>query len=88
MYGDRGRDGDRCESLTTRGFGERKVESANRAAGQSLFLSLAIGLVVILATNLFPARYFNLYGATEDILVLGEQYMSMLGWGCLCYFFT
>lgn len=68
-------------ALTSRLFGERNVESANQVTGQVLFLSLALGIVLILATNLFARQILLLCGATPDILDLGEQYLRMVGLG-------
>ncbi len=68
-------------ALTSRRFGERNVESANQVTGQVLFLSLALGTVLILATNLFTRQILLLCGATPDILDLGEQYLRMVGLG-------
>lgn len=74
-------------ALTSRYFGERNVEAANQVAGQTFFLSLVIGLLVLLVTNIFPHQILLLCGATPDIMELGEQYLRMLGWAMPTLFF-
>jgi putative MATE family efflux protein len=68
-------------ALISRLFGERHVQTANRAAGQTIFLSLALGLLMTLVTNLFPRQILTLCGATPDILDLGEPYIRIIGAG-------
>jgi Na+-driven multidrug efflux pump len=41
-------------ALSSRRFGENKVEEANQATGQAFFLCLSMGLLLMLVTNLFP----------------------------------
>jgi putative MATE family efflux protein len=68
-------------ALTSRRFGERNTEAANQITGQIFFLSLALGSLFILATNLFPRQILSLCGATPDIMDLGTQYLRVFGWG-------
>jgi putative MATE family efflux protein len=68
-------------ALTSRRFGERNTEAANQITGQIFFLSLALGSLFILATNLFPRQILRLCGATPDIMDLGTQYLRVFGWG-------
>src|ERR1035437_3677545 len=68
-------------ALTSRRFGEKKVEEANVVTGQVLFLSLALGCVLALVINLFPTQILILCGATPDILDLGKQYLTIVGLG-------
>lgn len=67
-------------ALASRRFGERNVESANQVTGQTFFLVVIMGTILILATNLFPRQILSLAGATPDIMELGEQYLTILGW--------
>ena len=75
-------------ALASRRFGERNVAAANQVAGQMFFLSLALGVVFLLITNLFPSWILKLCGATPDILELGEAYLTVLGWGMPMLFFS
>ena len=75
-------------ALASRRFGEGNVAAANQTAGQSFFLSLVIGVVFLLATNLFPRQIVVLCGATPDIIDLGAQYLTMLGRGLPLFFFS
>lgn len=68
-------------ALSSRRFGERDAESANQVTGQIFFLSLILGALFVLATNLFPRQILTLCGATPDILDLGARYLRVLGWG-------
>ena len=74
-------------ALSSRKFGERNVEAANQATGQTFFLCLALGVIFILATNLFPQQILIICGATEDIMDLGEQYLRMLGFAIPLFLF-
>jgi Na+-driven multidrug efflux pump len=40
-------------ALVSRRFGERDVESANQVTGQTFFLSLVMGIIIIVVTNVF-----------------------------------
>ena len=68
-------------ALTSLRFGERRVEEANLAVGQVLFLCLGLGVLLAAITNLFPGQILKLCGATSDILPLGEQYLRVVGVG-------
>jgi putative MATE family efflux protein len=68
-------------ALISRLFGERKVKSANRAAGQTVFLSLILGILIAVIVNIFPRQILNLCGATGDVLEFGEPYIRVIGAG-------
>jgi putative MATE family efflux protein len=68
-------------ALISRRFGEKNVESANHATGQTIFLSLAIGIVLLLFSSFFPHQILILFGATPDILSFAEPYLRVIGWG-------
>lgn len=75
-------------ALTSRHFGERNVEGANIAVGQTFFLCLVIGVFFILITNLFPGAILRISGVTPDILDLGKQYLTIIGWGVPFFLFS
>jgi putative MATE family efflux protein len=75
-------------ALSSRRFGERNVEAANQVAGQTFFLSLVIGAIFLVMTDLFPRQIMALCGATPDIMDLGEQYLTMLGRGLPLFLFS
>jgi putative MATE family efflux protein len=77
-----------ANALASRRFGERNIDSANRVAGQTFFLALLLGAVLLLATNLFPRQILMLSGATPDVLEFGEAYLRVLGWGMPFLFFS
>ncbi len=74
-------------ALASRRFGERNVEDANKVTGQTFFLCLLLGIIFLLATNLFPRQILLISGATPDILDLGVQYITVLGWSMPLFFF-
>ncbi len=75
-------------ALASRQFGERDVDGANRVAGQTAFLSVFLGLAVLLVTNLFPRQILLLTGATPDVMDLGVAYLRVFGWGMPFFFFS
>jgi putative MATE family efflux protein len=75
-------------ALASRRFGEGNVEEANRVAGQTVFLSLLLGIAFLLITNLIPRQILLLTGATPDVLDLGEAYLRVFGFGMPFFFFT
>ncbi len=70
-----------ANALASRRFGERNTESANQVAGQVLFLSFSMGILFLLATNLFPRTIIKLCGAPPDVIDIAVQYLVILGWG-------
>jgi putative MATE family efflux protein len=68
-------------ALASRQFGERNIESANQAAGQTLFLSFGLGIIFMLAINLFPYQICRLAGAPPDVVDLAVEYLVILSWG-------
>lgn len=75
-------------ALASRKFGERDIPAANRVAGQIYFLSLLLGAVFIVLTNVFPRQVLLLSGATPDVMEMGEIYLRMIGWGLPFLFFS
>lgn len=66
-------------ALASRRFGERNIEDANQAVGQTFFLTLLMGALLILAANLFTDSILSICGATPDIMEPGRQYLRVLG---------
>jgi putative MATE family efflux protein len=75
-------------ALASRRFGERNVEGANQAVGQTFFLSLVIGLFFLIITNVLPWLILRICGATPDIMEIGSQYISVFGWSIPLYLFS
>ncbi len=61
--------------LVARLVGAGDVPGANRAARQSLLLSLAIALVLAAVGLMFPAAGLRMLGAGEDVVTVGIGYM-------------
>jgi len=77
-----------ANALASRRFGERKVEEANKIAGQTFFLSLSLGGIFILLIHLFSRQILTLCGAPADVIELSKQYILILSWGMPMLFFT
>jgi putative MATE family efflux protein len=75
-------------ALASRRFGERDVEAANQAVGQTFFLTVLLGIVLILVTNLFTDGILSICGATEDIMEPGRQYLKILGFAMPFFVFS
>ncbi|MBP7275150.1 MAG: MATE family efflux transporter [Kiritimatiellae bacterium] len=68
-------------ALVSRAIGAKNAELASRAAGQSLFLSLVIGLISALAGWVLAEPALRLLGAEGDVIAPGASYLriSMIG---------
>jgi Na+-driven multidrug efflux pump len=75
-------------ALSSRKFGEKDNEAPTGSPVKLSFLSIGIGLVFALLTNLFPHQILLLCGATPDILELGEGYIRVLGLGMPSFLFS
>jgi putative MATE family efflux protein len=75
-----------ANALASRRFGERNTESANQVAGQMFFLSFGMGILLLLATNLFPRTLIKLCGAPPDVIDIAVRYLVILGWGIPFFF--
>lgn len=75
-------------AMASRRFGERNVEGANQAVGQTFFLSIVIGAFLLFLTNVFPGVILRICGVTPDIVDLGTQYLSVFGWGIPFFLFS
>ncbi|MDD5289243.1 MAG: MATE family efflux transporter, partial [Dehalococcoidales bacterium] len=77
-----------ANALASRRFGERKVEEANKIAGQTLFLTVILGGILVILIHLLARQILTLCGAPSDTIELGKQYLLMLGWGMPFLFFN
>ena len=77
-----------ANALASRRFGERKVEEANKIAGQSFFLALTLGSIWILLLHVFARQILIVCGASADTIELGMQYLLILSWGIPLLFFA
>ncbi len=75
-------------ALVSRLFGERHTITANRATGQTIMISLVLGLIMAAITNTIPIQILNLCGATPDILEYGEPYIRIIGASMPFMFFS
>jgi len=73
-------------ALASRRFGERNIEAANQVAGQAPFLSLGMGMIFVLAMNLFPYQICRLAGAPPDVIDLAVEYLVILSWAIPFFF--
>ena len=64
-------------SFAARMLGAGNAETANRTAGQVIFLSLFIGAAVIVPGLAFHDAILRLFGATEEILPPAREYFTV-----------
>jgi len=75
-------------ALASRRFGERNIEAANKATGQTIFICLFLGIIITAATSLSPRQILLISGATPDIIDFGIQYLSIIGMGIPLFLFS
>jgi len=75
-------------AFSSRKFGEKDSEAPNLAAGQALFLSVILGLLFALISNIFPDQILRLSGATQEVMDLAEGYLRAIGLGMPTFFFS
>ena len=63
-------------SFASRMFGAGHAEKAEKVAGQTIFLSAVLGIVVLVPCEMFAEPILRLFGATEDILPLCKIYLT------------
>lgn len=68
-------------ALLSRSLGEKNFERADKVANNGLFLSLASTAVVMLL-SLFAGPYFRFFGSSENVVLMGTQYLGV------CMFFS
>ncbi len=64
-------------------LGERRNDKAEEVLGQALFLSVATAAIFIAFGLTFIEPTLRLFGASERILPLAKEYLSVLIWGVL-----
>ncbi|TFG36996.1 MAG: MATE family efflux transporter, partial [Syntrophobacterales bacterium] len=74
-------------SFVSQMFGAGDESKANRAAGQVIFLSIFFGVVLILSATFFYEPILRFFGATESILPLSSQYLTVVVFGTPFLFF-
>ncbi len=75
-------------ALVSRRFGEKKVDEANRVAGQTFFLSLFWGLFFILIAAFFHDPILRVIGAKSDYFDYALQYFVIISYGSPLVIFT
>ncbi|HEY95277.1 MAG TPA: MATE family efflux transporter [Dehalococcoidia bacterium] len=75
-------------SLVSRRFGEGKIEVTNHIAGQIFPLTIFFGGILIVMVVFFPEFILRLCGATPDIMALGIDYLTIIGFGLPIVFFA
>lgn len=75
-------------SLIARLIGAKKLEQANRAADQALFLVIVLSLIFTLGGPFFTRPFFNRIGASEQMLPYTLGYINIILYGALFQFFS
>lgn len=68
-------------SLASRLFGSGDTEGANRVAGQVYFLSLALGLLTLIAGAVFTDAMLKAFNALPDFWELSHTYLFIISFG-------
>ena len=64
-------------ALLSRSLGEKNFDRANKVADSGIFLS-AISAIVVMFMGVFLVKpYFNSFGSSENVSLLGTQYLSI-----------
>ncbi|HEU19810.1 MAG TPA: MATE family efflux transporter [Deltaproteobacteria bacterium] len=63
-------------SFGARMFGAGQTDRAEKVAGQAVFLSAVLGIVVLVSCEIFTEPILRLFGATDDILPLSKMYLT------------
>lgn len=64
-------------ALLSRSLGEKNFDRANKVADSGIFLS-AISAIVVMLMGIFLVKpYFNSFGSSENVSLLGTQYLSI-----------
>ena len=64
-------------AVAARRHGERRPEQAARAAGDSLLLTLALGVAAAVAGRLFLGEMFTVMGTPADVAAAGREYLGL-----------
>lgn len=75
-------------ALVSRRFGEKKVEEANRVAGQLFVLSIFWGLFFLLMAFLFHDPILRAIGTRDDFFGYARQYLVITSYGSPLMIFT
>jgi len=74
-------------SFASRMFGANNTLRANQTAGQILFLSAFLGILVILLGTIFCDPVLRFFGATKSILPVSRIYLEIVVFGAPFMFF-
>jgi len=69
-----------ANALASRCFGERDIETTNKVAGQIFILSALFGALFVIVGNLFAEPILVLCGATDDIMEMAIDYLTVFSW--------
>lgn len=64
-------------ALLSRSLGEKNFDRANKVADSGIFLSAISAIVVMFMGAFLVKPYFNSFGSSENVSLLGTQYLSI-----------
>ena len=64
-------------ALLSKSLGEKDFDKANKAANMGILLEFISSAVVMLLGIFFAETYFKLYGASDSVVKLGKDYLSI-----------
>jgi putative MATE family efflux protein len=65
-------------SVVSRAMGAGEQERARQTAGNAIFLTVAMGLVITTVGLLFSDEVLRLFGATDDLLPYAREYLTTI----------
>lgn len=68
-------------SFTSRMFGAGEIQQARQAAGQTIMVSLCLGILLILLVHFHAEAILLFFGANEETLAPAIQYLQILVYG-------
>ncbi|MEA2014015.1 MAG: MATE family efflux transporter [Thermodesulfobacteriota bacterium] len=74
-------------SFASRMLGAEDYSKANGTAGQIIFLSAFLGIIIVVSGTIFCDPVLRFFGATENILPLSRRYLEIAVFGAPFLFF-
>ncbi|MFC1723031.1 MATE family efflux transporter, partial [Nanoarchaeota archaeon] len=75
-------------SRISRFIGEKKKAAAENTAMHAILLSIVVGVLVSIFALIFLEDIFSLFGASNSVLILSQQYMSIILYGQIFMFLS
>ncbi|MBL4630983.1 MAG: MATE family efflux transporter, partial [Paraglaciecola sp.] len=74
-------------ATVARRVGQKNIEGANQVATQTIWLGLAVALLVGIPGSIYALEILHLMGASHEVALMGEGYTSVMLGGCVSILF-